>query len=231
MMADAFTIFDYSSSCGQTAFAALFSFYMYTLLVILSMDVWVCKNNGGALLLWVYDFLNKKLSLNTSFTSFVLALLAISTYMGFVGVMSSFPTSFSPLWHFSHNLMISFVLWVALMLMEFEVFGWWFISRFTIPGLFWLLWLPVVGMEIIGYMLRALILGARLTMNLMAGKLMLVLSCSFLSHSLVSFKIFSCVCTILCVMVLSVWEMASVLIQILIFITLLSSYSKESASN
>nr|WNI01745.1 ATP6 [Donax semistriatus] len=231
MVADAFTIFDYSSSHGETAFLAMFIFFTYSLMILLSVDLWVSTNLGGSMMLWVYSFLNKSLSLNTAFPGFILTLLGVSTYMSAMGVMSCFPTSFSPLWHFSHNLMISFVLWTALMLMELEVGGWWFISRFTIPGLFWLLWLPVVGMEIIGYMLRALILGARLTMNLMAGKLMLVLSCSFLSHSLVTIKVFSSICAASCVMILSVWEMASVLIQILIFITLLSSYSKESVSN
>nr|WNI01735.1 ATP6 [Donax trunculus] len=231
MLSDVFSIFDFGGSYGWTGFLSWVMSVSAFFLAGMVGDLWMVGSYSSILLVKSPTTLAEKLSFNMSVVGLSSGLSGIFIYLCFTGWFLSFPLSFSPLWHFSHNLMVSVVVWISLMLVEACMSGYWFFSRFSVPGLHWLPGVLFSAMEAISYGLRALTLGARLTMNLMAGKLMLVLGCSALSGALSSLKIISVAVIGSALLTLVFWELVSVFVQGLIFVTLVSDYSKEGFQN
>lgn len=110
---------------------------------------------------------------------FALFCVGLFVYLSFLGIYSIFPYMFCLTAHFSHNFSISIVLWFTTLILNLIISVKGFTSHFVPRGLSWYQAAPVGVFEIIRNLRRFVTLGARLTINIIAGKLLLCVGRAF----------------------------------------------------
>ena len=122
---------------------------------------------------------------------FGLFCVSLFVYLGLIGILSIFPYVFCLTAHFSHNFCISMVLWFTTLIINLVVSVTGFIAHFVPRGLSWYQAAPVGVFEIVSNLSRFITLGARLTINIIAGKLLLCVGSAFFGAILLNGIFFS----------------------------------------
>jgi F-type H+-transporting ATPase subunit a len=160
---------------------------------------------------------------------FGLFCVSLFIYLSFVGIFAIFPYTFCLTAHFSHNFSISVVLWFRTLILNVGINFRGFRSHFVPRGLVWYQAAPVAVFEMISNLSRLVTLGARLTMNIIAGKLLLCVGRAFFGSILLSGIVFSIggLCFFLLLLALTGWEIIVGVIQAYIFTFLRVTYIDE----
>lgn len=230
LIADAFSMFDYGGSMGMVGLVRWGGGWVVVFISLMGMDYWV----GGNRFRVVVSMLNKVFShqiLGARRMVFGFGLFCVSlfVYLCFIGVYSIFPYVFCLTAHFSHNFCISIVLWFATLMVNLAVrvkgFGMHFVPR----GLSWYQAAPVGVFEMVRNLSRLVTLGARLTMNMIAGKLLLCVGSVFFGSMVLNGAIISVVgfCFVSILLALTGWEIIVGVIQAYIFTFLRVTYVDE----
>lgn len=160
---------------------------------------------------------------------FRLFCVGLFTYLAFVGVFSIFPYMFCITAHFSHNFCISIVLWFATLILNLLVRVKGFTIHFVPSGLSWYQAAPVALFEMVRNLRRFITLGARLTINIIAGKLLLCVGRAFFGAIMLNGIVFRVggFCFLALLLALTSWEMVVGIIQAYIFTFLSVTYVDE----
>nr|QID02681.1 ATP synthase F0 subunit 6 [Macoma balthica] len=229
VLADAFSMFDFCGEFGLVGVPVWLTGWSGVGVVVLNLSVWAITNNVEAALLSVGDVLGKLSGKGRSMYGHGLFCLGIFVYYVGLNAGSLFPYSFSVSSHFSHNLSMSLAVWVTLIIVSCVVSFDGSLASFVPESLPWMVGGPVALFETISIFCRSITLGARLTMNVIAGKLLICIGLSFLSPLLLTGGVLSVSGLFLLVMmfVLVTWEMVVGLIQSFIFTFLMVMYFDE----
>lgn len=155
--------------------------------------------------------------------------VSLFVYLRFVGVFSIFPYIFCLTAHFSHNFCISIVLWFTTLFINIIVRVKGFRSHFVPRGLSWYQAAPVGVFEMVRNLSRFITLGARLTINIIAGKLLLCVGSAFFGAIMLNGIIFRVggLCFLVLLIALTGWEIIVGIIQAYIFTFLSVTYVDE----
>nr|YP_006576418.1 ATP synthase F0 subunit 6 [Semele scabra]AEV94312.1 ATPase subunit 6 [Semele scabra] len=230
MMADAFSMFDYGGGMGVVGLVSWLGTWACLAHMLVNIDQWIIGGRFASLVEGVAVLFSKQI-LGASRVVYGFGLLCTSlfVYLSFVGVYSIFPYMFCLTAHFSHNFSISVVLWVSTLLFNLSISVKGFSSHFVPEGLVWYQAVPVGVFEMISNLSRLVTLGARLTMNMIAGKLLLCVGSAFFGVMVVSGAGISVggLCFFLLLLALTGWEMIVGVIQAYIFTFLSVTYVDE----
>nr|QID02640.1 ATP synthase F0 subunit 6 [Scrobicularia plana] len=230
MMADAFSMFDYGGGCGLVGFVSWFSCFIIFCVFFSGLDLWVLDSSLVSIIKVISEGFGRQI-LGKSRMIFGFSLLCVSlfVYLAFVGVFSIFPYMFCMTAHFSHNFCISMVLWFATLILNLLVSTKGFMMHFVPSGLSWYQAAPVALFEMISNLSRFITLGARLTMNMIAGKLLLCVGSAFFGAMILNGMVLSLggFCFLALLLALTSWEMVVGIIQAYIFTFLSVTYVDE----
>nr|YP_009431932.1 ATP synthase F0 subunit 6 [Donax semistriatus]ATA66381.1 ATP synthase F0 subunit 6 [Donax semistriatus] len=230
MLADAFSMFDYGGTFNLISIVSWVCTFFSMLFVLLNMDRWVSGNYLVLIFSNLSAFFSKQV-LNSSRMVFGFGFFCVSLfiYLSFVGMYSIFPYTFCLTAHFSHNFCISMVMWFSTIILNFTISMNNFLSHFTPGGLPWYGAAPVAVFEMISNLSRLITLGARLTMNMIAGKLLLCVGSAFFGAMGLNNMLFGLggICFLLLLLALTAWEMIVGIIQAYIFTFLSVTYVDE----
>lgn len=234
MLADAFSMFDYGGSMGLTGLIRWCSCIVVFYLFFSGSDLWVSDRN----LVYTIKLISEGFGLHILgkrriIFGFSLFCVRLFVYLAFVGVYSIFPYIFCMTAHFSHNFCISIILWFSTLILNLFIRVSGFIIHFVPRGLVWYQAAPVALFEIIRNLRRFITLGARLTMNIIAGKLLLCVGRAFFGAMLLNGMVFSLggVCFLSLLLALTSWEMVVGIIQAYIFTFLSVTYIDEAPTH
>nr|YP_009431958.1 ATP synthase F0 subunit 6 [Donax variegatus]ATA66407.1 ATP synthase F0 subunit 6 [Donax variegatus] len=230
MLADAFSMFDYGGTFNSVSLTSWSCTFISMVFVLLSMDRWVLGNRLMVVFLMLSGFFSKEvLSSSRMVFGFGFFCVSLFIYLSFVGIYSVFPYTFCLTAHFSHNFCISMVMWFGTITFNFIISTSNFMSHFTPGGLPWYGAAPVAVFEMISNLSRLITLGARLTMNMIAGKLLLCVGSAFFGAMGLNNMLFGVggLCFLLLLLALTAWEMIVGVIQAYIFTFLSVTYVDE----
>nr|YP_009642906.1 ATP synthase F0 subunit 6 [Gari elongata]QCQ20470.1 ATPase subunit 6 [Gari elongata] len=230
MMADAFSMFDYGGGMGFVGLISWGASGFLFVMMLAGMDIWVSRNRFLLVLNQISNLFGQQI-LGSSRMIFGFSLLCVSlfTYLSFVGVAAIFPYMFCITAHFSHNFCISMVLWFSTLFLNLTISVKGFMLHFVPSGLGWWQAAPVGLFEMISNLSRFVTLGARLTMNMIAGKLLLCVGSAFYGAMLLNGMAYGVggICFLLLLLALTGWEMIVGIIQAYIFTFLSVTYVNE----
>nr|QID02653.1 ATP synthase F0 subunit 6 [Scrobicularia plana] len=229
MMADAFSMFDYG---GGFELMENFSWLIVFVILVLTFQgeaIWLVPSYFSLALEKVVLFFGTSCGKSNCLLGFSMACSSLFFYLSVVGVIGIFPYSFCVTAHFSHNLSISLVLWLSCLFVGFGVSLKSFSASVVPGGLEWLPSSLISVFEVLSILSRSLTLGARLTMNMIAGKLILCIGSSFLGSAMVSGVILSPMGFVFlaAMLVLAGWEMVVGVVQAYILTFLTVQYMNE----
>jgi len=160
---------------------------------------------------------------------FSLFCVGLFVYLGFIGVFSIFPYIFCSTAHFSHNFCVSMVLWFTTLILNIIISVKGFTIHFVPRGLSWYQAAPVGVFEMVRNLSRFITLGARLTMNIIAGKLLLCVGSAFFGSMVLNGIVLSVggFCFVILLLALTGWEIIVGIIQAYIFTFLSVTYVDE----
>nr|AJC10795.1 ATP synthase F0 subunit 6 [Macoma balthica]AJC10808.1 ATP synthase F0 subunit 6 [Macoma balthica]AJC10821.1 ATP synthase F0 subunit 6 [Macoma balthica]AJC10834.1 ATP synthase F0 subunit 6 [Macoma balthica] len=230
MMADAFSMFDYGGAMGLVLVFSWGGSWVALSFVMFGSDQWVMKSRLVSGVYMLSDlFANQVLGSSRMVYGFALFCVGLFVYLSFLGMYSIFPYMFCLTAHFSHNFSISMVLWFTTLILNLIISVKGFTSHFVPSGLSWYQAAPVGVFEMISNLSRFVTLGARLTMNMIAGKLLLCVGSAFFGAMVLNGMIFSVsgLCFLFLLMALTGWEMIVGIIQAYIFTFLSVTYIDE----
>nr|AQZ26094.1 ATP synthase subunit 6 [Semelidae sp. STW-2017] len=234
MLADAFSMFDYGGSMGFTSFISWGSCFFVFCLFFSGSDLWVVNNRLVCSLKIVSEGFGRHiLGKSRMIFGFSLFCVGLFVYLAFVGVYSIFPYMFCMTAHFSHNFCISMALWFSTLILNLVISVKGFMMHFVPSGLVWYQAAPVALFEMISNLSRFITLGARLTMNMIAGKLLLCVGSAFFGAMLLNGMVFSLagISFLSLLLALTSWEMVVGIIQAYIFTFLSVTYIDEAPTH
>jgi len=162
------------------------------MLFLFGVDYWVrgSRVSVGLNQLSVF-FGSQVLGVSRIIYGFSLFCVGLFTYLAFLGVYSIFPYIFCLTAHFSHNFSISMVLWFRTLILNILIRAKGFRIHFVPRGLSWYQAAPVGLFEMVRNLSRLITLGARLTINIIAGKLLLCVGRAFFGTIVLNGIVFS----------------------------------------
>nr|QNV49112.1 ATP synthase F0 subunit 6 [Gari togata] len=236
MLADVFSSFDYGGSFGAVGFLS------WGVLVFGGYEafgawgsIWVSKSYGslvGAKVVGAVAQLVKSTGKSSAFYGAPLFLSGVLVYLFSLSLSGIFPYGFNVLAHFSHNFCLSWSLWFASVLLGVVVDFKGYAGHMVAGGLAWWQAVPVFVFEVVSVLSRLVTLGGRLTMNIIAGKLLTGIGSAFFGALFVGGSVFSPTffCLGLGLFIISAWECVVGLVQSCIFVFLVCSYMGEGLS-
>nr|YP_006576382.1 ATP synthase F0 subunit 6 [Iridona iridescens]AEV94276.1 ATPase subunit 6 [Iridona iridescens] len=230
MMADAFSMFDFGGSMGLVGLVSWGSSFVVLMMVLLGSDLWVLDSRLGVGVKFLSSLFGRQiLGSSRMIYGFSLFCVGLFVYLAFMGVFSIFPYMFCSTAHFSHNFCISMVLWFTTLILNLIISIKGFLMHFVPSGLSWYQAAPVGVFEMVSNLSRFITLGARLTMNMIAGKLLLCVGSAFFGSMVLNGMILSVggFCFVLLLLALTGWEMIVGIIQAYIFTFLSVTYVDE----
>nr|YP_010447199.1 ATP synthase F0 subunit 6 [Donax dysoni]UTM92207.1 ATP synthase F0 subunit 6 [Donax dysoni] len=230
MMADAFSMFDYGGILNMTSVVSWLGTYFALMFLLFGIDFWMLGNRLVVLFNTLGELFGKQvLGVSRMIYGFSFFCVSLFIYLSFVGIFSIFPYMFCLTAHFSHNFCISLVMWFSTLLLNLIVGFRGFMVHFVPSGLSWYQAAPVAVFEMISNLSRIVTLGARLTMNMIAGKLLLCVGSAFFGAMIINNMVFSVggICFLLILLALTGWEMIVGIIQAYIFTFLSVTYVDE----
>jgi ATP synthase subunit 6 len=230
MLADAFSIFDYGGTLNIVSLVRWGCTFFSMVILLLRVDRWVSGNRVIIIFHMLRLFFSKQvLSASRMAFGFGFFCVRLFIYLSFVGIYSIFPYTFCLTAHFSHNFCISLVIWFRTLALNFCINFEGFISHFTPGGLPWYGAAPVAVFEMISNLSRLVTLGARLTINIIAGKLLLCVGSAFFGAIGLNGMLFGVggICFLFLLLALTAWEIIVGIIQAYIFTFLRVTYVDE----
>lgn len=230
MIADAFSIFDYGGGGGLVGLVSWCSCFFIFCLVFSGLDFWVLDRSLVSVIKVISEGFGRQiLGKSRIIFGFSLFCVGLFVYLAFVGVFSIFPYMFCITAHFSHNFCISMVLWFATLILNLLIRIKGFIIHFVPRGLSWYQAAPVALFEIIRNLSRFITLGARLTINIIAGKLLLCVGRAFFGAIILNGIVLRIggFCFLALLLALTRWEIVVGIIQAYIFTFLSVTYVDE----
>lgn len=232
-MADAFSIFDYGGGFSLIIVVSWFSCFLVFCVIFSGLDLWVVDNRFTCIVKVISEGFGRNiLGKSRMIYGFSLFCVGLFVYLAFVGVYSIFPYMFCITAHFSHNFCISIVLWFRTLFLNLVVSVKGFIIHFVPRGLSWYQAAPVAIFEMVRNLSRFITLGARLTINIIAGKLLLCVGSAFFGAIILNGIVLRIggICFLLLLLALTSWEMVVGIIQAYIFTFLSVTYIDEAPS-
>nr|YP_006576442.1 ATP synthase F0 subunit 6 [Solecurtus divaricatus]AEV94336.1 ATPase subunit 6 [Solecurtus divaricatus] len=230
VMADAFSMFDYGGSMGLVGLVSWCSVAFIYLVLMMGLDLWVVGNRFTFMLNSVSTVFGRQvLGGSQVIYGFGLFCVGLFVYLCFVGVYSISPYVFCLTAQFSHNFCIAMVLWFSTLLLNLTISIKGFFMHFVPSGLSWWQAAPVGLFEMVSNLSRLITLGARLTMNMIAGKLLLCVGSAFWGAMAVNGSALGLggICFLLLILALTGWEMVVGIVQAYIFTFLSVTYINE----
>nr|YP_011014866.1 ATP synthase F0 subunit 6 [Thabena yunnanensis]WQB38547.1 ATP synthase F0 subunit 6 [Thabena yunnanensis] len=215
MMTSLFSTFDPSTSNTQMNWLIMISPMM-----AMPMNFWMKKSRWNMMKKMMEKKLIKDLWNNTSHKEMLLISSSTMMIIMLNNLLGLMPYNFTPTSHLCMSMSMALPMWTMMMM-----YGW---TNFTNKMFIHLLpnstpspLMPImILIETIGNIIRPLSLSVRLTANMIAGHLLMVLLGSMNSTSM--FMI-----TMLAKMILMLFETAISIIQAYVFTTLITLYSEE----
>lgn len=235
MIADAFSMFDYGGGFRLLVISiSWIRCFIVFCIVFSGLDLWVIDRRLVCIVKKVAEgFGLQILGKRRIIFGFSLFCVRLFVYLAFVGIYSIFPYIFCITSHFSHNFCISIVLWFSTLFLNIVIRVKGFIIHFVPRGLSWYQAAPVAVFEMVRNLSRFITLGARLTINIIAGKLLLCVGRAFFGAIILNGIVFGLggMCFFLLLLALTSWEMVVGIIQAYIFTFLSVTYIDEAPSH
>nr|YP_006576406.1 ATP synthase F0 subunit 6 [Nuttallia olivacea]AEV94300.1 ATPase subunit 6 [Nuttallia olivacea] len=223
MFADAFSCFDYGSGLELVMYVSWFSGFISLCFVLSNSDYWMVNNSFSLSMKLFSRWVDTSMgSISGGIYGRSLFITGLGTYLAYVSCFSSFPYVFCVTAHFSHNLALSLVLWFTVVFMSGAISMTGVMSHSVPDGLPWFTGWAISLLELFSNLIRSLTLGARLSMNMIAGKFLLMLGSSVMSAFLFSSGLMglcsvSGLCSTIVLLIFITWELAVNILQASIF--------------